>query len=380
MPSGGVTRRGESWRARYRHPETGRQIQRTYRRQVDAQRWLREQMSAVDSGRWVDPRHGKVTFDAYFEAWAQRQVWATNTAKTVSVAVRSTTFRTLPLARIQPGHIEQWIKSMSVATPTRDRPLAASTVKARFVNIRTVFKAAIRDGYLIKDPTEGVRLPRQRKREAAMTIPTPVQVRAILEAADERFTALVALAAFAGLRLGEAAAVQTGDIDFLRRELHVRRQVQRSSAGVEITPPKFGSERVVPLPDAVLEILARHIELGHRGPWLFAGHRDVPPHQNDVGYVWRKTVAAAGLSGIKLHNLRHFFASGLIASGLDVVAVQRALGHAKASTTLSVYSHLWPTAEDRTRTASAAVVDQVLGANVGNMRAGGGAQAPDQQV
>ena len=43
----------------------------------------------------------------------------------------------------------------------------------------------------------------------------------------------------------------------------------------------------------------------------------------------------------------HFFASGLIASGCDVVAVQRALGHAKSTTTLTTYAHLWPTAEDR---------------------------------
>jgi integrase len=54
-----------------------------------------------------------------------------------------------------------------------------------------------------------------------------------------------------------------------------------------------------------------------------------------------------------VHDLRHFYASGLIASGCDVVTVQRALGHAQASTTLNVYAHLWPSAEDRTRAAAA---------------------------
>lgn len=49
----------------------------------------------------------------------------------------------------------------------------------------------------------------------------------------------------------------------------------------------------------------------------------------------------------------HFYASGLIAAGCDVVTVQRALGHAKATTTLNTYGHLWPTAEDRTRAAAA---------------------------
>src|SRR5215218_7081746 len=61
---------------------------------------------------------------------------------------------------------------------------------------------------------------------------------------------------------------------------------------------------------------------------------------------------ATGLSGVKLHDLRHFYASGLIAAGCDVVTVQGALGHASATTTLNTYSHLWPTAEDRTRRAA----------------------------
>jgi integrase len=46
---------------------------------------------------------------------------------------------------------------------------------------------------------------------------------------------------------------------------------------------------------------------------------------------------------------RHYYASGLITAGCDVMTVQRALGHAKATTTLGTYAHLWPTAEDRTR-------------------------------
>lgn len=54
-----------------------------------------------------------------------------------------------------------------------------------------------------------------------------------------------------------------------------------------------------------------------------------------------------------LHDLRHYFATGLIADGCDVVTVQHALGHSSAPITLNVYSQLWPKAEDRTRTAAA---------------------------
>ena len=190
-----------------------------------------------------------------------------------------------------------------------------------------------------------------------MTIPTPAQVGGLLVATQEWFATFVSLCAFAGLRLGEAAAVQVDDIDFLRRRLTVRRQVQRGGGGsVELRAPKHGSERTVTLPDSLLELLAAHIEhhVSDDDPdgWLFRTPNGNPPHQNTVGHQWRKATRASGLEGIRLHDLRHFYASGLIASGCDVVTVQRALGHASANTTLSTYSHLWPDADDRTRTAA----------------------------
>ena len=90
-----------------------------------------------------------------------------------------------------------------------------------------------------------------------------------------------------------------------------------------------------------------------------------------MGHRWRSTLKAAGLGGYRLHDLRHFYASGLIAAGCDVVTVQRALGHAKATTTLETYSHLWPSAEDRTRAAAATLTEEVLRSGAGNLRAEG---------
>lgn len=183
------------------------------------------------------------------------------------------------------------------------------------------------------------------------------------------------MCAFAGLRLGEAAAVQLSDIDFLRRTLNVQRQVQRAGAGqVSITPPKYGSERLVHIPDGLVQMLAVHVQqIGVHGAeqWLFIGNAGGPPHQNTIGYWWRKAVKDAGLSEVRLHDLRHFFASGLIAAGCDVVTVQRALGHAKATTTLNTYSHLWPTAEDRTRSAAGAMMNEALGIPADSLRTGG---------
>jgi integrase len=256
------------------------------------------------------------------------------------------------LGQVSHPHIEAWIKRMA------DQPLAPATIKTRYNNVRGVFRAAVRDRLIARDPTEAVRLPRQRRADASMTIPSIEDVGALASAADDSFRAFVALCAFAGIRLGEAAAIQVADIDFLRRQLTVARQVQRAGdRQVEIKAPKYGSERVIYLPDELATLLAQHVEKHTFGRtadrWMFQGEPGDPPHQNTVGYWWRKAKTAAGVSGVRLHDLRHFYASGLIAAGCDVVTVQRALGHASATTTLRTYAHLWPTAEDRTRAAAA---------------------------
>jgi integrase len=349
-----------AWRARYRDAD-GKEHSRHFKKKTGAggaQDWLDQVTASVVTGTYVDPKLGAVTLASYFSEWSQRQVWADGTVKAMGLAVRSCTFADVELGKVRRSHVETWVKGMS------QKGLAAGTIKTRTNNVRSVLRGALRDKIIGADPSDGVTLPRQRRAEHAMTIPSPEDVGKILAAADDWFRPYVGLCAFAGLRLGEAAAVQLEDVDFLRRTLKVTRQIQRAGKGqVSITPPKYGSERNVFLPDALLKMIARHVEaIGVRGDeqWLFVGDRGLPPHQNTIGYWWRKTVKDAGLNPIRLHDLRHFYASGLIAAGCDVVTVQRALGHAKATTTLETYSHLWPTAEDRTRTAAGAMMNAAM--------------------
>ena len=256
--------------------------------------------------------------------------------------------------------------------------LAATTIKTKFVIVRSVMRAAVKEKVISSDPAEGAVLPRRRKAEAAMRTPTVEEVGRLLASADsvrvstrKGFRAFVALCAFAGLRLGEASGVQVRDIDFLRRELKVSRQIQRDGSGYKVAPPKYGSERAVSLPDDLLTMLAEHIATstsqGAPDRWLFTIGGE-PMHDNAVTWRWRATRKAAGLSWVRLHDLRHFYASGLIADGCSVVTVQRALGHATATTTLSTYAHLWPTAEDQTRKAAAGLMRAAMGISADSMR------------
>lgn len=337
------------WRARYRD-EAGKEHSKHFDRKLEAQRWLDEVTAAVVTGTYVNPRAGRVTFGAFAAEWASRQVWETSTDRAMHFVLRSVTFGRVPLAQLRASHIETWVKRMSAAG------LAPSTIASRMNNVRAVLKAAVRDRVVAVDPSAGVSLPRRRRAEHAMRIPAPADVGALLDAAEPYHRAIWALGAFAGLRPGEATAVQVGDIDFLRRRLRVQRQIQRGAvgAGLEVRAPKYGSERDVYAPDGLLELLATHLEIfgAGTGGWLVLGAGGGPVAPSTSNGWWKAATTRAGLE-VRQHDLRHFYASGLIAAGCDVVTVQRALGHSSATTTLNTYSHLWPTAEDRTRMAAA---------------------------
>jgi integrase len=164
------------------------------------------------------------------------------------------------------------------------------------------------------------------------------------------------------LRQGEANGLQLGDVDFLRRTIAVARQVQgQTRKDTEVVPPKAGSERVIYVPDELTMVLSEHVAThGTHGDerWLFGTEYRL--NRNSSGHLWRDLRAKVGMETFTLHDLRHFYASGLIATGCDVVTVQRALGHVAPSIRLNTYSHLWPTAEDRTRVAAADIARSAL--------------------
>jgi integrase len=354
-----------SWRARYRDA-AGKEHARHFPRKIDAQRWLDEVTASVVTGRYVDPKGGKITFAQWFDQWTAAQVWATGTKLKAEQALAIATFREHQIRSILPSHVQAWVKGMSAR-------LAPATVKVYYNIVSSAFRAAVTDKVIAENPCTGAKLPRERRREAAMTIPTPEQLGKALEAAPDWFAPFVSVCAFAGLRLGEAAGLQLGDVDFLRRTISVSRQIQgNTKASAEVVPPKHGSERVVYVAAELIQALALHVQnVGVFGDeqWLF-GTGGTYFNRNSAADRWREVREAARIGEFTLHDLRHFYASGLIADGCDVVTVQRALGHAAPSITLNTYSHLWPTAEDKTRTAGSRLIAAVLGDSADSVRTG----------
>ncbi len=116
------------------------------------------------------------------------------------------------------------------------------------------------------------------------------------------------------------------------------------------------------MPEVVGSALAAHLARYRPGSYglVFTSRTGNPLRRNTAGEMWYRTRAAAGLpEWATFHDLRHFYASLLIAKGCSVKAVQRRLGHQSAMETLDTYGHLWPDSDDETRQA----IDSVFGGN-----------------
>lgn len=327
----------ERYRARYRD-EAGVEHARHFVKKADAQRWLDDAAAGIVRGDWVDPAAGKITFGQWWAQWAASQDWADGTAATADQVLASIGFAEVPVRAVTENHVRQWMKAQRLPGPKRKRGLAASTRRTRFNYVRMCFTAAVRARIIRLDPTVAIAPPKVPKAETKMRIPNAEQVAKAIDSAPVDFRAFVAVCAFAGLRLGEAAGLQLGDIDFLRRTLTVERQIQGQVNGTATaTSPKYESARVVYLPDDLVTMLSQHLERtaphGEDG-YLFS-LRGYVYNRNSAGNQWRRIRKQVGMDEFTLHDLRHFYASGLIAAGCDVVTVQHALGHSSPSITLN---------------------------------------------
>ncbi|MFF9215515.1 tyrosine-type recombinase/integrase [Streptomyces viridosporus] len=338
------------WRARYRD-DAGKEHARHFDRKVDAQRWLDEVSASVLTGQYVDPRAGRVTFRAYAEQWRQGKPHRPTTQVKAEQHLRVhayPAFGDKPLARIRRSDVQSWVTGMEKGG------MQPSTVRTTFNTIRAVFRAAVADRVIAVSPCTDVDLPDVPRRKV---VPLTVdQVRALADGMPDRYRALVVLGAGTGLRPGELFGLQVRHVDFFKRQLRVEQQVQQTKGGgTRVCPPKTKeSERVIPLPDVVVHALVAHLKAFPGAPddFLFQDPKGGPVVATRLmDSAWRPARKAAGLPSVKMHQLRHTYASLLIAAGESVKVVSERLGHTNAAMTLNVYSHLFPDSEDKTRRA-----------------------------
>jgi integrase len=338
------------YRARWRDP-SGQQRAMQFERKADAERHLVHIEHSKQTAAYVDPKLGQRTLRDFGEAWRAGQVhYRERTAGDVERALRIyvyPTFGARAINTIRRSEIQAWVAKLTTT-------LKPGTVRKVHVHMSSLFKAAIEDGLIATNPCRKVKLP---KNERELIHPLTVeQMDALARTVPEQFRALIVTMAGTGLRPSEAFGLTVDRVNFLKRSLRVDRQItSRRVSEVRFGPPKTdASNRVIPVPELVLDALAAHLAAYGQGPQglIFTNGQGQPLFIDgfyDSGW-FRAALRQAGLAETtSLHDLRHFHASLLIAQGADILRVQRRLGHASAQTTLDVYGHLFPDADDRTR-------------------------------
>jgi integrase len=167
--------------------------------------------------------------------------------------------------------------------------------------------------------------------------------RAARAAEDRQDAEIIRVAAYAGLRQGELLALRWRDVDFAGSALTIARAM---SAGVE-SSTKSGRVRRVPLADqpaAALDRMSRREHFASPGDRVFCNAFGRPLDGSALRRRYRRAQDAAGVRPLRFHDLRHTFGSLLAARGVDVVTIQKAMGHSALSTT-SRYLHARPASE-----------------------------------
>lgn len=181
---------------------------------------------------------------------------------------------------------------------------------------------------------------------------TTEQVWAIHDAVPDHLRVAVLLGAFAGLRVAEVSGLRVSDVDFIRGVVRPKQQWPDSPLKTE------GSDQPIPIPQDLALLLSASVKMypsemmvtnglgtDRCGPWIIErAIRDIRDEVDDLP------------EGFTFHDLRHYFASLLIASGADIKTVRARMRHALARTTLETYGHLWPDADESTRSVVGAVI------------------------
>ncbi len=343
---------GRRWLARY-VDDHGRAYSRSFDHKGAAARWLDGQTTALGTGTHVPPRDARMTVSQWCEQWLQGyQVHRPTTViqARMHMGYILGAFGDRPLTAIRPSEVKTWVAGLSADG------LSDSYIYAIHSRLRQIMGDACHDGLLGRNPCSRRTAPPMGK--AKLYVASSEQVWALHDAVPEHLRASILLGAFAGLRISEVCALKVSDVDFTRGIVHPKRQWPDRPLKTA------GSEAPIPIPRELTLLLSASVA-------RFGGEHMMPRTEDNrrgdprvLGRTVREVrPSIEGLpETFSFHDLRHYLASLLIASGADIKTVQARLRHASASTTLNVYGHLWPDADESTRAAIAAVITARLAA------------------
>jgi len=239
---------------------------------------------------------------------------------------------------ITPQAVEAWRNKLL------DNGVGRRTVNKAHIQVGAMLRYAMRNRWVNYNAASEVPKLRDESTKSAhlleSNILTPREVRALLDAATERWQPLLMMAVLTGLRQGELLGLQWGDIDWSAKQVHVRRQF---NAGRFADLKTRHSRRRVGLSEELLSELKACKLRCPKGEHdlVFPNHNGRPL---DHGILLRSgfypALRRAKLRRIRFHDLRHTFASLLIAQNVHPKRIQALMGHSTIRVTMDVYGHL----------------------------------------
>jgi integrase len=232
--------------------------------------------------------------------------------------------------------------------------LSQSTVRLIKAYLSAILSEAVDDEIIALNPAQRLGRALNGKKDPASEI-NPLsgqELKTLLDTVSQSYKEhypLFLLLGRTGVRIGEALALQWGDIDFQGRFITVSRSLVRG----RISTPKSGKSRRVDMSLQLTEALKRHkmhskkkglsLGLGDIPEYVFTDNKGGPIDKNNWRRrIFNKALEKARLRKIRIHDLRHTYATLRISKGDNISDVSGQLGHHSAKLTLDVYNHWMP--------------------------------------
>jgi integrase len=292
------------------------------------------------------------SFTVYAERWLKDGEKARKASTQRFYRVTLALYITPTMGPLQVGSIAR-AHCRELIAKCREKKLKVTTLYGIQRTLSAVLSQAVEDGLLTANPAfrmgKYVRRGDESRRE--ITPFTKAEAERFLKIVERKFSdfyVFFLMALRTGMRLGELLAVQWGDLDLTERFVEVRRNVVCG----KITTPKNHQRRRVDLSLTLTHALERRFTAAKAAalkagepmaPWVF-------PNRDggflDADNVRRRVFAPAlrksKLRHVRIHDLRHTFASHLIQNGESLAYVRDQMGHASITLTVDTYGHLVP--------------------------------------
>jgi integrase len=329
---------------------------------------LRVELALAAEAAWPGGTGKATTFGSYAADWIERKQgsWSPKTVKETRYALRRYILPTLgstPLDEVSPAQLERLY-----ATWSADK--RSASVRRRWHGmIRTIFSDAERLGELHR-PNPMLRVSPAGGRAPERRIPTPEELRAIIDATKSPLAAtFFELAAASAARRGSVIALRWRDVDLeVGRVSFIEAVTEGEDGLVVLKENKGGRVYAVGIAGGALEALRqehrraaeRTLALGMAGGLdnLFIFSDDAGLTHLNVSWPSHKFLESArraGVSGVHLHDLRHFAASQMLSAGIPTRNVADRLGCTEGNV-IRTYSHRVPSPEDARATEIMAAV------------------------